>query len=128
VRGRNPRVTPSERSRERRAEAMIGLGTCGLGEERGQGVAEEAEAALHGGSGDLGGGGAKHLLHRRLLRAHFVELRALILPRRWRRGGERWGEQVRCALWRPKTAQPQGWGGLGSDLGLRLHKSCLTAV
>jgi hypothetical protein len=108
VRGRNPRVTPSERSRERRAEAMIGLGTCGLGEERGQGVAEEAEAALHGGSGDLGGGGAKHLLHRRLLRAHFVELRALIRWRRWRRGGERWGEQVRGALWRPKDCAAAG--------------------
>lgn len=36
-------------------------------------MAEEAEAALHGGGGDLGGGGAQHLLHRRLLRAHAAE-------------------------------------------------------
>ena len=44
-------------------------------------MAEEAEAALYGGGGDLGGGGAQHLFHRRLLRAHIAE------EGRWRGGG-----------------------------------------
>ena len=80
-------------------------------------MAEEAEAALHGGGGDLGGGGAQHLLHRRLLRAHIAE------EGRWRGGGGggvgRWVAQVWCVLRRPRTAQPRaGLGRTGKLIGV----------
>ena len=74
-------------------------------------MAEEAEAALYGGGGDLGGGGAQHLLHRRLLRSHIAE------EGRWRGGGGVGrlvaGRVVWCVLRRPRTGQPRA--GLGED-------------
>lgn len=45
-------------------------------------MAEEAEAALRGGAGDLGRGGAQHLLRRRVLGTHFARGGALAC--RWR--------------------------------------------
>jgi hypothetical protein len=81
-------------------------------------VAKEVEAATRGGSGDLGGGGAQHLLHRRLLRAHIAEEGHWLAAAAAAVWG-RWVAQVWSVLRRPRTAQPRAGLGRTGRLGFK---------